>query len=289
MIATTGQTAQGLTAQGQEAHGTQAHGTQARRQEVPRRRRPMDPPASTHRGAEAPARGRASAALTSLAIAATLLAALPARAQLVEANDPFGQPMVSWLGATTLPEGEQAFAVSAGLPDVEAAWLHGISSVADAAVRLRFQYGRGARVGGGGATVGATLRLHLGEFAGWQVALRSEPELMLHILGVDLPPTKTAGGMALALTPLSGGLTLSREVLPDLHVAVSLVTAVTLFAVPEAVLSVPLHAGFGFEGRLDKNLWLFTKVDTGIDFYGPGGVPGTRTALRAYVGLAFGG
>ncbi len=283
MIASTGRTAQGPSQRRQTAQGRSAHGS---------RHHALSPASPRVFVAVPPLRRvsrAASAALAPVALAATLFAALPARAQLVEASDPFGQPVVSWIGATTLPEGEQAFAVSAGLPDIEAAWLHGISTVADAALRLRVQYGRGARIGGGGATVGATLRLHLGELGGWQVALRSEPELMLHLLGIDHPPTTTAGGMSLALTPLSGGLTLSREVLPDLRVALSVATAVTLFAVPQAVLSVPLHAGLGVEARLDKNLWLFTKVDTGFDFYGPGGVPGGRTALRAYVGLAFGG
>lgn len=207
---------------------------------------------------------------------------------IVSAEDAaFAPPPLSWIGAETLAQGESALIVSAGLPDLEVAYLQGISSIADAAGRLRFQYGRGVRIGGGGVTIGATLRLRLAESAGWSIALVSEPELVLHVLGHDHPPTSKVGGTALGLTPLAGGLTISRELAPDVRLAVSVATAVGFFVVPDTVLSVPLTAGIGAEAKLTPTTWLFAKIDSGFDFYGPGGLPGSQAFLRARVGLSW--
>ena len=207
---------------------------------------------------------------------------------IVSAEDAaFAPPTLSWIGAETLAQGESAMIVSAGLPDLEVAYPQGISSIADAAGRLRFQYGRGVRIGGGGVTLGATLRLRLAESAGWSIALVSEPEVVLHVLGHDHPPTNNNGATAFGLTPLAGGLTISREIVPDVRLAVSVATAVGFFVTPEMVLSVPLTAGIGAEAKLTPTTWLFAKLDSGFDFYGPGGLPGSQAFLRARLGLSW--
>jgi hypothetical protein len=198
----------------------------------------------------------------------------------------FAAPDVSVIGAATLPEGERALVVSAGLPDVEVGWLVGLSSLADVQARIRFQYGRGVRVAGAGTTVGATFRLRLAESSGWNLALISDPEVTLHFFGKDHPPTRDTTSTMLALSPLAGGLVIDRLLHPDVRLAISCQTSVGMIISPEIVLHVPIIAGIGGEFRITEVLWLFTKFDTGADLYGPGGDPGSRAYLRARVGIS---
>jgi hypothetical protein len=198
----------------------------------------------------------------------------------------FAPPPVSVLGALTLPAGEQALTVSAGLPDLEVGWLVGLSSLADVRPRLALQFGRGVRIGGGGTTLGATFRLQLAAFSGWHLALTSDPELTLHFFGVDHPPTADSTSTAFLLTPFSGGLVLDRALHEDVRLVISVQSAVGAFISPETALHVPVIAGVGGEFRLGDAVWLYTKLDSGADLYGLGSAAGSRAYLRARVGIS---
>lgn len=227
-----------------------------------------------------------------LAAAVTVTIALgvaPAWAADVVANgdEAYAAPPVSVIGAQTLAAGERALVVSAGVPDVEVGMLWGTGSMTDVLARVRLQYGRGVRFGGGGVTIGATLRMRLASFSGWNLALTSDPELMLHLYGDQHPLTNKASTIALGVTPLSGGLVIDRMLLPEVRLCVGVQTGVGFFVAPETVLAVPLTAGIGVESLLGETTWMFARIDTGLDLYGPGGVTGSRAFLRARLGLAF--
>lgn len=232
-------------------------------------------------------RYRRSSALVALLFGLVGASAEASAQGAVVADTRFAAPSVSAVGAETLAEGERALLVSAGLPDIEVGMLWGTGSMTDVLARVRFQYGRGVRVAGGGVTVGATLRMMLARFSGWNLALTSDPELSLHLLGRDHPPTNSAGTVAFGVTPLSGGVVLDRMLLPELRLALAVQTGVGFFLAPETVLAVPLTAGLGIESKLTDTTWMFARIDTGLDLYGPGGVPGSQAFLRARLGLSF--
>ncbi|MCB9738785.1 MAG: hypothetical protein H6747_05920 [Deltaproteobacteria bacterium] len=221
---------------------------------------------------------------------AGLMAGSPAFAQgalVTGADAAFAAPAVSVVGAETLAPGERALVVSAGLPDVEVGMLWGTSSMTDVLARLRFQYGRGVRIAGGGITLGTTLRMRLASFSGWNLALTSDPELTLHILGSDHPPTSKTGPVAFGVTPLAGGVVLDRMLLPEVRLALAVQTGVGFFIAPDTVVSVPISVGIAVESKLAESMWLFARIDTGYDLYGPGGIPGSDVLLRARLGLSF--
>jgi hypothetical protein len=195
-------------------------------------------------------------------------------------------PAYSVIGATTLAEGERALVVSAGLPDLEVGLLTGLSTLSDVLWRARVQLGRSVRLGGGGVTLGATLRQQLAQFGGWRLALVSDPEVLLHLGGRDHPLTHKAAGLAFAVQPLAGGVVLDRLLHEDVRLMIGLQTAVNLFLTPETALHVPFFGSIGAEARLTPGVWFFARLDSGVDLYGPGGVTGDKSYLRARVGLS---
>ena len=215
------------------------------------------------------------------------LAALALECSSMLAPTPAVAADYSVMGAQTLAAGRHATYVTVGLPDAELGATFGLNSIADISPRLRLQYGRGTRIGGAGVGVGAALRMKLARARRWTFAALAEPEVSLHLWGNDVPPTTTTGMPALSIAPFAVGLVADREVLPGVRIVAGLKLPVTFYVQPEWVLNVPLIAELGVETELSRSLILLTRVDTGVDFYGPGGLPGSAPYFRVRVGLGW--
>ncbi len=194
---------------------------------------------------------------------------------------------LSFIGARTIAEDATALYATAGLPDVEVGAVLGLSTLADVTPRVRFQFGRGARVRGGGVGVSAAFRMKFAEWSGWTFAVIGAPEVALHISGKDHPTTTNAAGQSLLVTPFSGSLVADRLLLPSLRLVVGLDARVGFFATPEFVLHTPLAVQVGAELRVTDSLFMIAQLDTGFDFYSQGSLPGNETYLRARVGLGW--
>ena len=193
----------------------------------------------------------------------------------------------SVFGAETLPAGRYAAYATVGLPDLEVGASFGLNSVADVTPRVRLQYGRGTRIGGGGLALGASLRMKIARTSAWSIALVSQPEVSLHLWGKDHPPTTTTSIPALAISPFAAGVVADRVVLEDVRVTAGIKVPLTFYMRPEWVMNVPLIAEIGVESKVADNILLLARIDTGVDFYGPGGLPGTAAYFRLRAGLAW--
>lgn len=216
--------------------------------------------------------------LAALFALATLLSLTPATAV---ASD------FSYLGATTLKAGQSAGYATVGLPDAEIGLVFGLNSIADATPRLRLQFGRGTRIGGAGVAASAAVRMQVARTNRWTISLVTEPEVSVHLWGNDHPPTSTSGVPALAVTPFSMGVLADREVLPGVRVIAGIKVPVTVYLRPEWVLNVPVIAEVGAESQIADKLTLLARIDTGADFYGPGGLPGSEAYFRVRVGIGW--
>lgn len=194
----------------------------------------------------------------------------------------------SVIGAQTLAQGQKAAYVTVGLPDAEIGLGLGLNSIADVTPRLRLQYGRGTRIGGAGVGVGAAFRMKIARARSWTFAVLAEPEVALHLWGEDIPPTTTVGVPALSMSPFAVGAVADRMVVPGVRVTAGLKVPVTFYLQPEWVMNVPLIAEVGVESEIARNMLLIARIDSGIDFYGPGGLPGTQPYFRVRVGLGWG-
>ncbi len=193
----------------------------------------------------------------------------------------------SYFGGRTLAAGDSAAYVTIGLPDAEFGASFGINSVADVTPRARIQYGHGARVGGVGFGVGTQLRMKVIRGGGWTAAIVAEPELTVHLFGETHPPTMTAGLPSIAFAPLSAGIVADRQLLSDVRVIAGIKVPLTFYLRPEWIVNVPVIAELGVESQISRGVTLIARVDTGADFYGPGGLPGTRSYLRLRAGIGW--
>ncbi|MCO4760014.1 MAG: hypothetical protein KC502_00800 [Myxococcales bacterium] len=220
-----------------------------------------------------------------LAFLAVMTIALPSLAQS-SASDSWVDDM-SFFGARTVAEDATALYATAGFPDVEVGAVYGLSSLADVTPRASFQYGRGARVGGGGLTLGAAFRMKFAEWQGWTIAVVGTPEVSLHLFADDHPPTTSAGTQSLLITPFAGSLVADKLLLPSLRFIVGIEAAIGFFAAPEMLVHTPLVVQLGAELRVTESLFLLARFDTGFDIYSQSSRPGTATYLRARVGLGW--
>ncbi len=219
-----------------------------------------------------------------LATILALTAALLLAAGSASAND------YSFLGARSLQPGSRTAYATVGIPDLEMGATWGLNSLTDLTPRLRLQFGRGTRVGGGGLAVGAALRMRLARLGGWMLAVVAEPELQLHLFSRDHPPVADADGegvQSFGISPVAGGVVVDREILPDVRFIAGLKVPLTFYLAPTWVVNVPLVAELGCEARIADNLYLVTRIDGGVDFYGPGGDPGTALYFRGRLGLGW--
>lgn len=215
-------------------------------------------------------------------LGAVVLAVVAASApDVVSATD------FSFFGATTLAAGSHAGYVTVGLPDAEIGAVFGLSSIADITPRLRLQYGRSTRVGGFGVAAGTQLRMKFARAARWTFAVVAEPEISVHMWGVDHPPTTTTGVPALALSPFAAGLVADRQVLSGVRLTAGIKVPLTFYLSPEWVMNVPLIAELGVESALAPGMVVLARVDAGADFYGPGGLPGVESYFRVRVGIGW--
>ena len=194
---------------------------------------------------------------------------------------------LSFFGAQTVAEDASALYVTAGVPDVEIGAIYGLSSLADVTPRVRFQYGRGTRIGGGGLSVSSAFRMKFAEWSGWTIAVIGAPEVGLHLYGVDHPPTTKSSPQSFRVTPFAGSLIADRLMLPSLRLILGLEAAIGFFIAPEFVLHTPLVAQIGAELRVTERLFLLARFDTGFDFYSQSGRPSSDVYLRARVGIGW--
>lgn len=194
---------------------------------------------------------------------------------------------VSFFGARTIAEDAAALYATAGLPDVEIGAVYGLSTLADVTPRVRFQYGRGARIGGGGVSLSSAFRMKFAEWQGWTFAVLGTPEVALHLYGVNNPATTKSSPQTFRVTPFAGSLVADRLVLPSLRLILGLEAAVGFFVSPEVVLHTPLAVQLGAELRITERLFLLTRFDTGFDYYSQGSRPGSEIYLRARVGIGW--
>ena len=217
----------------------------------------------------------------------TTLAAL---ATLLLMTGPVSAEDFSFLGARSLQPGSRTAHVTVGIPDLEMGATFGLNSLTDLTPRLRFQFGRGTRVGGGGVAVGAALRMRLARAGGWMLAVVAEPEVQMHLFSRDHPPVSGAaaeGVQSFGISPLAGGSVVDKEILSDVRFIAGLKVPLTFYLAPTWVVNVPLVAELGCEARIADNLYLVTRIDGGVDFYGPGGDPGSALYFRGRLGLGW--
>lgn len=194
----------------------------------------------------------------------------------------------SFLGARSLQPGTQTAYATVGVPDLEMGTTWGLNSLVDVTPRLRLQFGRGTRVGGGGVALGAALRMRLASAGGWLFALVAEPEAQVHLYANDHPPT--AGNedvQAVALSPLAGGIVVDKEILDGVRFVAGLKVPLTFYVSPAFVVNLPVVAELGCEAQIADGLYLVTRIDGGVDFYGPGGAPGSELYFRGRIGLGW--
>ena len=197
---------------------------------------------------------------------------------------------LSFFGARTIAQGQTALWLTAGLPDVEIGALYGLSTLADFSPTVRFNYGRGLRIGGGGATATARFRMKFAETHGWTIAVSGEPGLTLHLSAQDHPPTTSAGAQSVVLTPIAGAITADRLLTPSLRLNVGLRAAVGFFLVPESLVHTPIQGQVGVELHVTKDLFLLAQVDLGVDLYSQYSAPvsdASRFFTRVRLGLAW--
>lgn len=195
---------------------------------------------------------------------------------------------VSFLGARTLAPGQQTAYATVGVPDMEFGATWGLNSLTDITPRLRLQFGRGARFGGGGLGLGASIRMHLWQLGGWALALAAEPEVQLHLYSRDHPPVVgEASTQSFAISPLATGLLFDRPINNAVSLTGGVKVPLTFYLAPERVLNVPLIAELGCEVEITRNLYLVTALEGGVDFYGPGGDPGWAPYFRGRIGLGW--
>ena len=194
----------------------------------------------------------------------------------------------SFLGARSLQPGSQTFYATVGVPDLELGTTFGLNSLVDLTPRLRLQFGRGTRVGGGGVAIGAAVRMRLASWGGWMVALVAEPEAQVHLYSRDHPPTSGDEDVqSVAISPLAGGLVIDKEIIESVRFVAGVKVPLTFYVSPSWIMNVPLVAELGCEARIANNLYLVTRIDGGVDFYGPGGAPGTELYFRGRIGLGW--
>ena len=194
----------------------------------------------------------------------------------------------SFLGARSLQPGTQTAYATVGVPDLEMGATWGLNSLVDITPRLRLQFGRGTRVGGGGLALGATLRMRIASVGGWMFALAAEPEAQVHLYSKDHPPTVTDEDVqSVAISPVAGGIVVDRELLDGVRLVAGLKVPLTFYVSPTFVVNLPLVAELGCEARIADGLYLVTRIDGGVDFYGPGGAPGSELYFRGRIGLGW--
>lgn len=194
---------------------------------------------------------------------------------------------LSFFGARTIEEDAAALYATAGIPDIEVGVVYGLSTLADVTPRARFQYGRGARIGGGGLSLSSAFRMKFAEWRGWTIAVIGAPEVGLHLFGQDHPPTTKSSTQSFRITPFAGSLVADRLMLPSLRLIVGIEAALGFFVTPEVVLHTPLVVQIGAELRVTDRLFLLARFDTGFDYYSQNSRPSTETYLRARVGLGW--
>ncbi len=213
-----------------------------------------------------------------------LFAALLLSAGTASAND------FSFLGARSLQPGSQTAYATVGIPDLELGATWGLNTLTDLTPKMRLQFGRGTRVGGGGLALGAALRVRVARWRGWMLAMVAEPELQMHLFSRGHPPMVTAQDesvQSFAISPLAGGVVIDREVISDVRFIAGLKVPLTFYLAPTWVVNVPLVAELGCEARIADNLYLVTRIDGGVDFYGPGGATGSELYFRGRLGLGW--
>jgi len=214
--------------------------------------------------------------------ALAIFAALVLSAGTAAAND------TSFLGARTLQPGSQTAYATVGIPDLEMGVTWGLNSLSDITPKVRLQFGRGTRVGGGGLALGAALRMRLARMGGWMLAVVAEPEIQMHLFSRGHPPVAEGEAVqSFAISPLAGGIVVDKEVLPGVRFVAGLKVPLTFYVAPTWVVNVPLVAELGCEAKIADNLYLVTRIDGGVDFYGPGGESGSELYFRGRLGLGW--
>jgi hypothetical protein len=194
---------------------------------------------------------------------------------------------LSFFGARTIAEDASALYATAGVPDIEVGVVYGLSTLADVTPRARFQYGRGARIGGGGLSLSSAFRMKFAEWHGWTIAVIGAPEVGLHLYGNDHPPTTKSSPQSFRITPVAGSLVADRLMLPSLRLIVGIEAALGFFVTPEVVLHTPLVIQVGAELRVTNRLFLLARFDTGFDYYSQHSRPTSEAYLRARIGLGW--
>ncbi|HAN30206.1 MAG TPA: hypothetical protein DCQ06_01290 [Myxococcales bacterium] len=197
---------------------------------------------------------------------------------------------VSFFGARTIAKGRTALWLTAGLPDVEIGALYGLSTLSDVSPTVRFNYGRGLRIGGGGLTAAARFRMKFAETHGWTIAVSGSPGLSLHMSADDHPPSSKAGAHSVVLSPLVGSLSADKLLTPALRLVLGIEAGIGFFLVPERLIHTPVQAQIGVELHLTKSLFLLARADLGVDMYSQysaGQADRSKFLARFRVGLAW--
>jgi hypothetical protein len=194
----------------------------------------------------------------------------------------------SLVGAELLPRHHTVLYGAMGWPDAIIGVQRGATSAFDWGGRVRLQFGRGLRVGGGGFGLGGNLRLRFARWRGWTFATVAEPELLFHGRPVNHPPLDGDDPNATVALQLGvPSVVADKRLKSDVRLALAAKVPFTIHMVPQAVWQTPVYAEASVEVRLQPRLMLLAQVATGADFYGPGGAGGAAFYAHTRLGLAW--